>query len=195
MRRISSYGRSRRRISFIKNPIQHSPSLIGNAPAAGILTLHVFAHAGVLAGSGMGASRMEEDRLTEVANGRRLGRVTIDMGIIPGTGQAGFYEYALLKYERSNAVPIVGTDPVPSSADCVATGLQQAVRSLSPGYVIQFGLIPITEETVFAKKIIANFAKFKKAKVRDGDYYVILIYNRTGASGTYDLQFRYRTSD
>ncbi len=190
------FNRSRKRkVTYLKNPIQHSPSLIGNAPANGIALLHVFAQAPGLAGGSMSADRTDENRLTEVGNGRKLGRVTIDVGIIPATGQQGFYEYAVVKYERSTSVPVVGTDPVPSSADCVGTGLQQAVRRLTPGYCIQFGLIPITTETTVVRKITISFAKFRKAKVRDGDYYCIIFYNRTQATGTYDLHFRYRTGN
>ncbi len=194
MRHYGNRPFRRRKIPI--NTIQHSPALIGNAPANGIGLLHVFAHAGSLAGGSMGGARTGgEDRLTELDTGRKLGPVTIDIGIIPATGQQGFYEYAIVKYERSTSVPVVGVDPVPSSADMVSNGLQQAVRSLTPGYVIRFGLIPVTTETTVVRKITVNFAKFRKAKVRDGDYFCIIFYNRTQATGTYDLHFRYKASD
>ncbi len=190
------YGRrGGRRRSIPRETIQHSPSLIGNAPAAGIALLHVFAHADNLASPNLTQDRTGgEDRFTAVDNGRRILPVTIDISILPGTGQQGVYEYAIVKYERSTSVPAIGVDPVPSSADIVASGLQGAVRGFTPGYVVNFGLIPVTSETTTIRKIKVNFAKFKKAKVRDGDYYTIIMYNRTQAGGTYDLQFRYYTS-
>ncbi len=174
--------------------IQHAQSVIGTQPAANIATLHVLAHSTVLAGSGMSVDRMEEDRETEVANGKTLGRITVDMGFRPASDSAGYYEYGVIKYERSNSVPAIGTDPVPSSADITSKGMQSSVRSLSPGYLIQYGIIPVTAETTRTKKLIINFAKFKKALVRDGDYFVLIVFNKTGsATSIYDLYWRFKT--
>jgi len=174
-------------------PVQHTASLIGNAPANDTGLVHVLAHASQLAGGSMTASRTgNEDRTTEVDNGRHVGKMTLDIGFTPG-GAKGYYEYAITKYERSFSVPTIGVDPVPSNADMAADGLQRAVRSLTPGYVIRYGIIPITLETSRTQKLVINWAKFKKAQVRDGDYFTITMFNRTDAAPVYDIYTRYKT--
>ena len=191
-RRRLHYSRGTRRVPT--QSIQHSMSLIGNAPGANVGLAHVLAHAQGLAGGSMTASRTGgEDRTTEVDNGRSVGAMTIDIGFIPLGASQGYYEFALVKYERSFTTPAWGTDPVPGNANVITDGLQREARSLTPGYVVQYGLIPITAEINRTKKIIVNWAKFKKAKVRDGDYFVLLIFNRTAAAGVYDIHCRYRT--
>ncbi len=174
--------------------IQHSPSLIGNTPANNIALLHVLAHSQQLAGGSMTASRTGgEDRTTEVDNGRHVGKMTLDVAFIPLAAANGYYEYVVVKYERSFTVPVVGTDPVPSSANAVTDGLQREARSLAPGYVVQHGIIPITAETTVVRKIKINWAKFGKSLVRDGDYFCIIFFNRAAASNTYDISIRYNT--
>ncbi len=186
------FGGRKRKIYGQK--VQHSPSLMGNAPINNVGLLHVLAHASQLAGGSMTAARTgNEDRTTEVDNGRVIGKTTVDWAFTPGTNTSGYYEYAVVKYERSTSVPGVGTDPVPSSADMAAEGLQRSVRSLTPGYVIQFDTIPVTAETSRSKKIVINWAKYGKAIVRDGDYFCIIFFNRADATATYDLQIRYNT--
>ncbi len=192
MRHFGRRRSTRRKIFGQK--IQHSMSLIGNAPANQIALLHVLAHAGGLAGGSMTASRTGgEDRTTEVDNGRHVGRMTIDLAFIPLAAANGYYEYALVKYERSTSVPTIGTDPVPTSADFVTDGIQRALRSMTPGYVVQYGMIPITAETTVTRKIIIKWDKFRKAQVRDGDYFVLIMFNRASASNTYDIYCRYNT--
>ncbi len=166
---------------------------MGNAPTNNIGLVHVLAHAGVLAGGAMGSTRSGgEDRLTEVDNGRQVGNMTIDIAFTISATALGYYEYALIKYERSTTVPIIGTDPVPTSAVITSDGLQNAVRSLSPGYVIQYGQFAI-QGTSYTRKIIAKWAKFGKGMVRDGDYFVLIMFNRSDSAIVYDIQTRYRT--
>ncbi len=135
-----------------------------------------------------------EDRTTAVDNGRKVGNMTLDIGIVPGTTTNGYYEYCVVKYERSTSVPVIGTDPVPSTADIVSDGLQRSCRSSTPGYVIKYGMIPLTSETSRTVKLSIRWAKFHKEKVRDGDYFTIVFFNHTGdGSCIYDLQCRYKT--
>ena len=186
--------RGRPRRTTRKMVMQHIPSLMGNSPANNIGLVYVLAHAGSLAGGSPSASRMEEDRLTEVANGNHVGRMTVNVNFIPASTSEGYYEYAFVKYERSFSVPTIGTDPVPTSANITTNGLQQEVRSLSPGYVVQFGTIPITPETIVSRNLSVSWAKYGKSQVRDGDYFCLIFFNRTGAAATvYDLQIRYKT--
>ncbi len=167
---------------------------MGNAPANNVGLVHVLAHSQQLAGGSMTASRTGgEDRTTEVDNGRKVGNMTIDFALTPLAATKGYYEYCLVKYERSFSVPVIDVDPVPSSADIITGGLQREARSLAPGYVVQFGTIPCTAETNVSRKIRVSWSKFGKETVRDGDYFVLIFFNRSDAAGIYDLQIRYKT--
>ncbi len=187
--------RTFRRRKLLKNPIQHSPSLIGNAPSTNTGLLHVLAHAQGLAGGSMSANRTDEDRLTEVGNGRRINSMIVSIGFVPATATQGYYELGFIKYERSTSVPALGTDPVPSSANIATVGLQQEVRSLTPGYMIKYMQVPVTAEISKTLSIKLNWNKYRKGMVRDGDYFTVLIFNRTNGAGTYDIQTRFTTSD
>lgn len=186
-------GRKRRR--FIpKEQIQHSPSLLGNAPAANVGLLHVLVHANGLAGGSMNADRRDEDRLTEVGNGRHIRNMIVSIGFIPSANSQGYYELGFIKYERSFTVPTLGTDPVPSTANMLSVGLQQEVRSLTPGYMVKYMQVPISAETTKIISVKVDWAKYKKSMVRDGDYFTLLVFNRTAAAGTYDINTRFNTS-
>ncbi len=177
-----------------KMVMQHIPSFMGNSPSNLIGLVHVLAHSGSLAGGSPSASRMDEDRLTEVANGNHIGRTHVELSFIPVDLTSGYYEYAFVKYERSFAVPTIGVDPVPSSANIATNGLQQEVRSLSPGYVVQFGTIPMTGDQSAKRTLSVSWAKFGKSLVRDGDYFVLIVFNRATSNATvYDIQCRYKT--
>ncbi len=188
-------GRRGGKRKLFGQPIQHSPALMGNSPSSAIGVLHVLGHAGVLAGGSMGSTRSGgEDRLTEIDNGRHVGKMQVQIDFTVGASSIGYYEVAAIKYERSTTVPIIGTDPVPSSADIVGNGLQQAVRSLTPGYCIYWDTIPLTPGTNRTKKFTLNWDKYKKAMCRDGDYFTIIVFNRSGDNNTiYDIQTRYKT--
>ncbi len=183
----------RRRIPL--NVIQHSPALLGNAPANNVALLHVLAHAGNLAGSSLTTGRTGgEDRSTEVDNGRYVRDMIVQIAFIPNVNTVGYYEIAFIKYERSTSVPTIGTDPVPTSAVCISDGLQGAIRSLSPGYMIKFMQVPVTKETSKVLSLKINWSKYRKAKVRDGDYFCLVVFNKSSSSGVYDISTRYNTS-
>jgi len=185
----------RRGRQILKGAIQHSPALMGNAPAGGVALLHVLAHATVLAGTSMSQNRFDEDRNTECANGRNIHNMICNISFVPATATQGYYELGFIKYERSTSVPAIGTDPVPATATILADGLQNSVRSLSPGYMIKFMTIPVTAEISKAISIKLNWAKYRKAKVRDGDYFCLVVFNRTNGAGTYDIQTRFNVAD
>ncbi len=176
-------------------PIQHSPALMANSPANNIALLHVLGHAGVLAGGSMNSSRTGgEDRTTEIDNGRTVGKMHVQIDFTVGVNSKGYYEIAAIKYERSTSVPIVGTDPVPTSADIATDGLQREVRNLTPGYCIYWDTVALTAGTNRTKKLVLDWAKYGKAKVRDGDYFALILFNRSDEANTiYDIQTRYKT--
>ncbi len=167
---------------------------MGNAPVNNVGLLHVIANGPQLAGGSMTTDRTStENRFQGVNNGRYVGKTTIDFALTSVGTPRGYYEYCVVKYQRQFTVPAIGTDPVPSSAVIITDGLQNACRSLAPGYVIKFGTIPVTAETTVTRKIVINWAKFGKAIMRDGDFFTIVFFNRSDSTNTYDLQIRYTT--
>ncbi len=192
MRHFSRRGRGKRKI--YGQPVQHSPSLMGNAPLNNIGLLHVLARSGTLAGGSMTASRVgDENRTVDVDNGRSIGKMTVSVNFTTSGASIGYYEYAFIKYHRQTSVPAIGTDPVPTSADIVSDGLQRAVRNFTPGWVVHFGTV--SSNTAFNRgiKLVINWAKFKMEKVRDGDFYCLVMFNRSDGTATYDIQTRYKT--
>ncbi len=146
-----------------------------------------------IAGGAMSADRLDTDRLTELSSGALVGKTTIDIGMNPAAGGKGYFEYIVFKAQRQPSTPVKGTHPIPTDSEVNLAGLQQMYRGNMPGWVIQFGLIPITAETNVTRRITINWAKFKMDKVRDGDFYGITYFNRTGATVTFDWQARYHS--
>ncbi len=144
------------------------------------------------AGASMGSTRMDTDRLTEVSNGENVGNATVTIGMFPGASN-GYLEYIVFKAERQPSTPVVGTHPIPSNAEVNSSGMQQMYRSNMPGWIIKYGTIPYTPETIHTRDIKISWAKFKKAKVRDGDYFGIAYFNRGASTITFDWQARYKS--
>ncbi len=166
---------------------------MGNAPGNNLALVHVLGKAGELAGASMAASRTPEDRFQEIANGRTVGNMTINLDFTVAAATTGYYEYAVVKFEKQTAVPTLGAGNMPSSADMAATGLQQAIRNDAPGWVIEYNTIALTGGSNRSKVIKCRWGKYNKAKVRDGDFFMLIIFNRSDANGPYDVQIRYRT--
>ncbi len=173
-------------------PIQHTLAFMGNTPGNNTAVVHVLAKAGILAGGAMDSDRSDEDRLEEVANGRHVGNMTINLDFTVAAATTGYYEYALIKYEKQLTVPALGVNQVPSSTEINTQGLQQAVRQHAPGWVIKYGTIPLSGGSNKSAIILAKWAKFNKSKVRDGDFWILIVFNRSDANGSYDVQVRYK---
>lgn len=171
--------------------LQHSPSeMAGSIAGSTLATVRMLATPNSLAGSGAGTARSGADRDKEVDAGSRLGTVTVNLGI-RGATASGSIEVGIVKYERQSSVPTVGVDPVPSTADVLSVGLQQALRMASPGWVMKFYNIAYTSETTRTKDFSINLKKFRKATWRDGDYLALLLFNRGTSTVTVDHQARY----
>jgi len=195
MPRYYSNRRSRRRrTGGATTIIQHSPSSMGNLVPTNDQLVTFMAVANVFAGGSMTTDRTDENRLTDVPNGRNIGRTTWNVGFEVGSEtQSGYIEYCVFKAERQHGTPVVGTDPLPTDAEVISLGLQAMYRNNLPGWVIKFGLIPITSETIVTREISVSWSKFKKQRVKDGDFYGIVFFNRTGVNVTIDWQCRYKT--
>ncbi len=187
------YGRRRSRSrSTSRTSLQHSPASMGNVVLTNDQLIFFAVVADNLAGTSLGTSHVVSDRERECASGTDVNFITWDVGVQPTAGAIGSLQYLVFKVERSFVTPVAGTDPIPSDADVIGLGLQAAYRTNMPGWVMKFGLIPLTPETTNTKKITINLKKFRKSKVRSGDFVGISLFNDTDASVIMDIHCRYR---
>ena len=184
------YGSARRRKRSYRPRIQHSPASIGNSVLTNdqLVTFHGVST--VVAGTSAATSRVDSDRAVELSSGSKMGNVTIDVGFRSILDE-GFVEYIVFKAQRQFTTPVKGTDPLPSDTEVIAAGLQQEYRLRMPGWIIQFGMIPVAPETANKKTIKINWNKFRMGVVRDGDFFGVTYFNRTGGAITLDWQCRY----
>ena len=169
----------------------HVPSTMEQASATDILAL-VFAQTPSLDAGGSATANIEaSDRDRTVNVGNSMGSVVFDISI-RNVVATGTMEFVVFRCERAFAVPVVGTDPVPSSSDCNLQGCQQAFRMALPGRVLHFSQMALTTETTRIKQIRVNPGKFRMSKIRPGDYLALGIFNKTGGSVTWSVQMRYK---
>ncbi len=119
--------------------------------------------------------------------------MTIDIAI-RGIVASGVVEVVVLKAERQPAVPTLGTG-LPPQATITTDGLQKSARTYQPGRVIFFGQMATAPEQPRTMKIPAKWGKYKMAKIRQGDFYLVLINNRSGSTIIYDVQSRFREQE
>ncbi len=188
------YGRFKRRRrspSKSRTRVQHSPSTMVDSIVANDQNVVLAVVPRQDAGSSATASRRDTlDRDRTVGVGSVVGTIDFDIGFNAVTNE-GFVEYVIWKAERQPSTPTVGTFPIPSDADCITSGLQQLYRMNMPGWVMQFGMIPVAAELPTTKHLKCKLGKFKKGKIRDGDYIGITLFNRTGADLNHTTQMRY----
>ncbi len=191
MPRYGYRRRMRRSGGRRQSATMHVPSTMEQSLAPDILSL-IFAQTPSLDAGASASSNIEaSDRDRTVNVGNSIGKVTFDIDI-RNAAASGSMEFAVIRCERCFGVPIVGTDPIPSSLDVTGEGIQQAFRTRMPGRVLHFSQMAVTIETTRTKKIIVNPAKFRMSKVRPGDYLALAVFNRNGASITYSVQMRYK---
>ncbi len=142
------------------------------------------------AGASLGIAREGGDRDKEVNNGSVVGNITLNVSI-RGITATGSLEIALIKVPRAHSVPTVGTDPVPTSAEVDSSGLQTMARENMPGWVYHYSIMSFATEQPVNKWCKLNLGKFRASKWRDGDYLMLLLFNRSGATITVDHTARY----
>ncbi len=172
----------------------HKPSSMGNSVATSIAAVFIAANAGAFANTGTGLTTAREslsNREQENTIGSKINSIIFDLTFQPGTGAGGAIEYAIFKAERMSAVPSLGAG-LPTSATINTSGLQAAMAVEQPGRVIKYGQVPISEGTTAVRSLKGAFAKFKLSTIRTGDYYGIIVFNRTAMSVVTSFQARYR---
>lgn len=169
----------------------HVPSTIGNTLAANTLGLALCVTPSTVAGSAATVATEQGNRSTTVATGSRVNMVIADIAFSNASG-VGYIEIAAFKAERLFTAPAVGTNPIPTTTETLTQGLQQISRLNMPGWIFKYQQRPLSAETPTHFKVAVSLAKFRKSKWRIGDYYGLMIFNRSTASITYDVQCRFK---
>lgn len=169
----------------------HIPSSIGNTLAANTLGLVLCVTPSTVAGSGATVATEQGNKSTTVATGSKVNQVITDIAFSNASG-VGYIELCAFKAERLFAAPAVGTNPIPTTTEALTQGLQQIARLNMPGWIFKYLQRPLSAETPTHFKLPVSLGKFKKSKWRIGDYYGIMIFNRSTASITYDMQCRFK---
>ncbi len=183
-------GRRRKAVSHKKNGVIHVPSTIGAAPAANVSTVFVIASPSIFAAGSASANIEAQDKDRTVNVGHYVGTLTLDLAVRDTTTN-GLYEFCVYKVERADSTPALGTHPVPSTAECLAQGTQQACRLANPGRVYHYSQRAYTGDMNVSHKIRVSPAKFKVAKLKAGDHWILQVFNRGGTAVTFDFQARY----
>lgn len=185
------FRKSRRRIRKSGNSVIHVPSTIGGTIAANGMAVLVLASPSIDAAGSASSNIEAQDKDRTINVGHHMGMVTTDFAIRV-TSADGIVEFCIFKAERQATVPVVGTHPVPSVAQALASGLQQVVRLANPGKTYHYSQRSYSIENTVAHKIRVSTAKFRASKWKAGDYLMLLVFNRGSVQVTYDLQARYK---
>ncbi len=143
--------------------------------------------------AGSASSNIEaQDKDRTVNVGHHIGTLNVDISIRDTTND-GIIEFCLLKVERTDATPAIGTHPLPSSAEINTQGMQQACRLANPGKVFHYSKRAYTVEVDVVHKIRVSPAKFRLSKIKAGDHWILIINNRASVGNvTLDFEARYK---
>ncbi len=184
--------RRRRRVSSPRgNVVIHVPSTIGGTVAAGGATLVVIVSPSIFAGGSASSNIEAQDKDRTVNVGHKVGTFFLDLAIRVTTAD-GAIEFCVAKDERSEATPVLSTFPMPSPAEISTQGMQQVMRLNNPGKVFHFSTRAYSADNTFTHRIRITPAKFKLAKIKAGDHWVLLMFNRGSAIVTFDYHGRFK---
>ncbi len=183
-----SLRRPRRKMG---NSVIHVPSTMGGTLVTNASVLIVIVSPSIFAAGSASSNIEAQDKDRTVNVGHHVGAFNIDMGI-RDTGGNGVLEYCVYKVERAASTPVLGTHPVPSTAECLTQGLQQAARMANPGKVFHYSKRAYSDNFFVAHKIRVSPAKFKLSKLKAGDHWVLQLFNRSASSITFDFECRYK---
>ncbi len=186
------FGRRYRKGKSYTTAVIHVPSTMGGSLASNAAVLHVIESPSIFAAGSASSNIEAQDKDRTVNVGHKIGRITIDYGISNAQGD-GVLEFCILKTLRSDSTPTLGTHPIPSAAEILAQGMQQACRLANPGLVFYYGKATFTREFTRTKHIMLSPAKYKQSLVKAGDHWVMLVFNRsTAATIVNDFECRYK---
>ncbi len=182
--------RGKKRLKFTDS-LQHVPSSMLDSIATNSQLIVLAVVPSIVAGAAATTNIANQDRDRTVKVGAHVGRITFDIGISEPAGP-GVLNYIVFKLERKLAVPTIGVDTVPSNASVLSVGPQQGWRISNPGRIFNFGQIAYTTGTTRTRKIVFSPFKFKKSKIRAGDYIGIAYFNRSDTSVEISTEMRYK---
>ncbi len=185
------YGKRKRIFRPKGNAVIHVPSSMAGTLGTQAAVVIVLVSPSIFAGGSASSNIEAQDKDRTVNVGHHVGRLNIDM-IIRNTTSDGVIEFAVFKVERDDATPALGTHPIPSSATIASQGMQQATRLDNPGKVFHFSSRAFSIENTITHKIIVSPAKYKLSKLKAGDHWILMLFNRSAATITFDFQGRYK---
>ncbi len=195
MRHYGFGRRTRRRTSKPRGQVTiHVPSTMEQTTAIDTGSI-VYAQVPSLLAGGSASANIEasdRDRTVNVGNSI-VGSITFNFST-RFAPNAGTIDFCVFRVERSFITPVIGTDPIPSSAEMLTQGVQQAMRMNLPGRIIHFSTRSYAVEQPITHTIRVNPAKFRMAKVRPGDHIGIMIFNRGSGALIWSMQMRYKES-
>ncbi len=170
--------------------VQHTPTEMAGTILSNVLSLRFLVIPNVTAGTSLLTERSGGDRSQEVQTGSRVGNITLNVSVRNITDD-GTLEILLVKLSRQSTTPVLGTAPIPTSADTATTGLQAIMRGNTPGWVYHYSVISFAAEQPQNKWIKLNLAKFRASAWRDGDFLALMLFNRSPQTITLDHTARY----
>ncbi len=159
--------------------------------AINTLAAIVLVSPSILAGANATTNIEAQDKDRTANVGHHIGTFTVDMGIRE-TPATGMVEFCLLKIERAVVTPLIGVGNIPTTAEVLTQGLQQASRLLNPGKVFHYSKRAYSDNTTIAHKIRVSPAKFRLSKLKAGDHWMLLMFNRGAGAVTFDFEARYK---
>ncbi len=173
------------------NSVIHVPSTIAGSLAANTAFAFIIASPSIFAGGSASSNIEAQDKDRTVNVGHHIGRLNISVSIRNTAGD-GVMEFAVMKVERQDSTPSLGTFPIPSTANINGAGMMQAVRMRNPGKTFHSSKRPYSIEMTVVHNIIVSPAKYKLSKFKAGDHWVLMMYNRGPQAITYDFEARYK---
>ena len=142
--------------------------------------------------AGSASSNIEaQDKDRTVNVGHHIGRLNIS-ATLRNTAADGVFDYCVFKVERADSTPTLGSHPIPSSAEVNSQGMQQACRMANPGKVFHSSKRPYSLENTVVHNFTVSPAKFKLSKMKAGDHWILLLFNRGPNTVTFDIEMRYK---
>ncbi len=183
---------SRRPRRKLGNSVIHVPSTMAGTITLNSATAIVIVSPSIFAAGSASSNIEAQDKDRTVNVGHHLGRLNIDI-TIRTTINNGVIEFCVFKVERADSTPALGSHPVPSIAEINTQGMQQACRMANPGKVFHYSKRSYTPEVNLTHKITVSPAKFKLSKIKAGDHWMLLMFNRAaGNQVTFDFEARYK---
>lgn len=184
------YSRRRRTRRKMGNSVVHVPSSIAGTLALNTAVVIIVASPSIFAAGSASSNIEAQDKDRTVNVGHHVGRLNIDL-TIRQTISDGALEACVFKVERADSTPTLGSHPCPSSSEINSQGMQQACRLANPGRVYYTSNTAYSLENTRTKKVNVSPAKYRVSKMKAGDHWVLMLFNRGNNTITYDFQARY----